>query len=148
MNKTPSQQPMTSTEAVPSKTDARLAVSHPVIDAWLKAVNARSVDAVCKLYASDAILLPTLSSDVCDTPQQIRVYFEYFLEHIELKAELQSCYVQQYSEIKIDSGIYLFTWNEGNRSTSTRARFTFVIRNGLIVEHHSSLMPLRKTGGD
>lgn len=132
----------------PSTIDARLTVSHPVIDAWLTAVNACSVGDVSKLYAPDAILLPTLSGELCDTPEQIRLYFEHFLGRPDFKAELQSCYVQQYSEIKIDSGIYRFNWCVDGKPFSTRARFTFVIRNDLIVEHHSSLVPPGESSGE
>lgn len=121
--------------------DARLDVSHPVIDAWLCAVNAGSIDEVCRLYAPDAILLPTLSNELCGTPEQIRGYFEYFLSRPQLSAALQSCYVRQYSEIKIDSGIYEFRWEESGGPCTACARFTFVIRNEQIVEHHSSFLP-------
>jgi len=124
-------------------TDQRLAVSHPVIDKWLKCVNAQSVDEVCALYAPDAILLPTLSEVICDSPEDIREYFEFFLGRPKLKATLLSCYVQVYSEIKIDSGIYQFEWEDAKRGgiVSTSVRFTFVIRDELIVEHHSSMTP-------
>jgi hypothetical protein len=122
--------------------DARLSASHPIIDLWLQAVNAHAVTEVCQLYAEDAILLPTLSDIICDTPERIRKYFEFFLARPGITARLSSCYVQQYSEVKIDSGIYEFNWQEGGATKSARARFTFVIRDGRIVEHHSSLSPL------
>ena len=82
-----------------SNLDQRLTVSHPVIDAWLRAVNAHSVDAVCSLYAPEAILLPTLSDVIRDTPDRIRDYFESFLNRKNLSATLRNCYVQEYSEI-------------------------------------------------
>ena len=123
--------------------DQRLAASHPVIDEWLQAVNTRSVSAVCTLYAHDAILLPTLADEICDTPGRIKAYFDVFLRRPTLKVRLVSCYVQEYSEIKIDSGIYEFEWKDEDSGSmqTTRARFTFVIRDGSIVEHHSSMTP-------
>ena len=125
-----------------SLSDERLSASHPIIDRWLQAVNNHAVTVVCELYAEDAILLPTLSDIICDTPERIRQYFEFFLARPGLAARLSSCYVQEYSEVKIDSGIYEFNWQEGEATKSARARFTFVIRDGRIVEHHSSLAPL------
>ena len=124
-----------------SNLDQRLTVSHPVIDAWLRAVNAHSVDAVCSLYAPEAILLPTLSDVIRDTPDRIRDYFESFLNRKNLSATLRNCYVQEYSEIKIDSGIYEFKWESDTMGLMqfARARFTFVIREEQIVEHHSSM---------
>lgn len=124
-------------------TDQRQTASHPVIDRWLNAVNQHSVAEVCALYAPDAILLPTLSEVICDNPERIGKYFESFLTRPGLRAELLNCYVQEYSEIKIDSGIYSFSWNSdvGDLVESAQARFTFVIRDALIVEHHSSLSP-------
>ncbi len=123
--------------------DQRLTASHPVIDEWLQAVNAGAPNKVCALYAPDAILLPTLSDAICNTPERINAYFETFLDRPDFTAKLVSCYVQQYSEIKIDSGIYAFEWTDEDSGTVQRAcaRFTFVIRDGLIVEHHSSLRP-------
>lgn len=138
------QPPMDTTGVVnDSATDQRLAISHPVIDQWLRGVNAHSIEEVCALYDPEAILLPTLSGVICDSPAQIRNYFESFLRRPKLSATLTSCYVQQYSEIKIDSGIYQFEWEDRTSGTvsSTSARFTFVIRNHLIVEHHSSMTP-------
>lgn len=106
-------------------------------------MNAHSVVDVCALYAPDAILLPTLSDVICDSPERIRKYFESFLTQPKLLATLESCYVQEYSEIKIDSGIYQFEWDneEMGLMQFTRARFTFVIRDERIVEHHSSMAP-------
>ena len=120
---------------------ARSDDSHPVIDRWLDAVNTGHAERVCQLYAPDAILLPTLSPHILNTPDQIIDYFRLFLDRKSLTVQLIDCYVQTYSEVKIDSGIYEFSWMENNALQSTRARFTFVIRNGLIVEHHSSLSP-------
>jgi uncharacterized protein (TIGR02246 family) len=120
---------------------ARNGDSHPVIDRWLDAVNTGDAERVCQLYAPDAILLPTLSPHILKTPDQIIDYFRFFLDRKSLKVELIDCYVQTYSEVKIDSGIYEFSWLENKALQSTRARFTFVIRDGLIVEHHSSLSP-------
>lgn len=114
---------------------------HPVIDQWINEINSGQAKQVCSLYSSDAILLPTLSPDILCTPQEILDYFEFFLDRESLSVTLVDCYVQQYSEVKIDSGVYQFTWIEGGHSVATRARFTFVIRNGAIVEHHSSLSP-------
>ncbi|MEE4296417.1 MAG: nuclear transport factor 2 family protein [Wenzhouxiangella sp.] len=115
--------------------------SHPVIDQWLEAVNTGCAERVCQLYAPDAILLPTLSPNILSAPDQILDYFRFFLDRQSLAVKLIDCYVQTYSEVKIDSGIYEFTWMANDKAQSTRARFTFVIRGGLIVEHHSSLSP-------
>ncbi len=130
-----------STNASSLKNDVRRRHSHPVIDQWLTAANAGSVDQVCALYAQDAILLPTLSREICDRLGSIRRYFEFFLGREGFSARLIDCYVQQYSEVKIDSGIYEFKWIESGQPQVAQARFTFVIRDGLIVEHHSSLAP-------
>ncbi len=124
-----------------STADARLQVAHPVIDHWLVAVNDHDLEQVCSLYLPDAILLPTLSQTIRDTPGSIRDYFVQFLAKPGLRASLEHCYVQEYSEIKIDSGVYLFTWQENGHTKAAKARFTFVIKDNKIAEHHSSLVP-------
>jgi len=124
-----------------STTDYRLQVAHPIIDQWLTAVNLHDLEAVCGLYLPDAILLPTLSDTIRDTPEGIREYFIHFLGKDRLSATLENCYVQEYYDLKIDSGVYLFSWQEGLKERLLRARFTFVIKDNRIAEHHSSLCP-------
>lgn len=121
--------------------DPRLHLPHPVFDAWLSAVNAHSIPQVCDLYAPDAFLLPTLSPTLRGTPEARREYFEVFLSKPNLQAHLDYCYVQQFGDVRIDSGIYTFSWGGSGVEQASKARFTVVIRDEKIVTHHSSMMP-------
>lgn len=116
-----------------------------VLNSWIKHLNEHNLEKILDMYHTSAILLPTLSSKIRRGKDEIRDYFVHFLAKDQLTAELKEVYIQSiYSnKIKIDSGIYVFSWlNEQKQKESLEARFTFVIENGLILEHHSSIQPL------
>ena len=94
------------------------------------------------LYHSEAILLPTLDSEIRNTPKLINEYFITFL-----KKEPQ-CTIQEAKEIKISesavalAGHYSFKFKD---NSSANARFTYLFSKKndewKISHHHSSLQP-------
>lgn len=114
-----------------------------MIDEWNYALKTGNPDEVLKLYDQNAILLPTFSCRVRHNHDEIREYFQHFLE------KKPSCLVEEsnihvFGNTAIISGIYVFTYLT-DPSMIQRARFTFVYHKKggrwLIVEHHSSCMP-------
>ncbi len=93
------------------------------------------------LYATDAILLPTVSDKVRHNHREIEGYFAHFLAKGP-SGEIDESNARTFGDIAINSGVYTFTFEDGS---AVQARFTFVYRWGgrrwLIVEHHSSRMP-------
>ncbi len=112
-----------------------------LFDEWNRALQTGDPEQVTALYASNAILLPTMSNLVRHNHEEIKDYFVHFLQ-IEPVGVIDESNVRTLGQLLINSGIYTFLCKDG---TSLQARFTFVYEwNGerwLIVEHHSSQMP-------
>lgn len=110
-------------------------------DAWNNALQTGDPKNVAALYASDAILLPTVSNKVRHNHAEIEDYFVHFLAKGPV-GKIDESNVRLFGELAINSGVYTFTMRDGS---SVQARFTYVYHwNGerwMIVEHHSSQMP-------
>ena len=100
------------------------------MDPWLQAVSKYDLEGVLSQYASDAVLLPTVISRICKTPEERRSYFKTFLS--TLQQEETTPVILWHTRISSDvhAGLYRFG--------HILARFTFVMQDGLIVHHHSS----------
>jgi uncharacterized protein (TIGR02246 family) len=111
---------------------------------WNHALQSKDTSQVLKLYAPDAILLPTLSPKVRHNHKEIGDYFDFFLT-LSPKSEIQQENIRIYGGIAINSGIYVFNVFQDEKTSEIPVRFTFVYKQfddkWLIVEHHSSAMP-------
>jgi hypothetical protein len=108
-------------------------------------VNNHDIENVLSLYDNNAILLPTLSNKIRKSKAELRDYFEHFLAKKDLKAEVKELYIQSIfnNQIRADSGTYVFSWkNAENETEHLNARFTFIIHQEKILEHHSSIEPI------
>lgn len=109
---------------------------------WNRTLESRDPDKMVRLYAANAILLPTLSNKTRTNHAEIRDYFAETFMPRRPSAKIVKAYMRVFADIAICSGIFAFTF--GDKSTA-QVRKSFVYRwNGeewLIVEHHSSLMP-------
>ena len=112
-----------------------------LFEQWNNALQTGDPKNVVSLYASDAILLPTVSNKVRHNHAEIEDYFVHFLAKGP-QGKIDESNVRISGDIAINSGIYTFTFKDG---TSIQARFTYVyLRNDqgwTIIEHHSSAMP-------
>ena len=112
-----------------------------LFEQWNSALQTGDPKQVAALYATDAILLPTVSNQVRHNHAEIEDYFVHFLAKGP-KGVIDESNVRIFGDLSINSGVYTFSFNDG---ASVQARYTFVYRwNGqrwLIVEHHSSAMP-------
>ena len=113
-----------------------------LFDDWNKALQTGNSDEVVKLYDKNAILLPTLSSQVRHSHEEIKNYFIHFLEKKPI-GKINESNIRIFGNVAINSGIYTFNFKDGS---SAQARFTYVYKkvdenNWIIVEHHSSLLP-------
>lgn len=108
---------------------------------WNDAVSIGDLKQIVKLYARDAILLPTMSSKIRRGHEEIEDYFRYFFSKKPVGKILKS-YVKIYGEIATNSGEYQFSFVNDSK---VFARFTFIYRcqegKFQIVEHHSSQVP-------
>jgi uncharacterized protein (TIGR02246 family) len=110
-------------------------------DRWNASLKTLKPDEVLKNYASDAILLPTVSNQPRLTQTERRDYFVHFLEN-KPQGVIDQRVIRLGCNDAIDSGLYTFTMGDGKK---VRARYTFVYNyqdgQWLIVSHHSSAMP-------
>jgi uncharacterized protein (TIGR02246 family) len=113
-------------------------------DRWNASLKTLNPDEVLKNYASDAILLPTVSNQPRLTQAERRDYFVHFLEN-KPQGVIDQRVIRLGCNDAIDSGLYTFTMGDGK---TVPARYTFVYsyQDGkwLIVSHHSSAMPEKK----
>lgn len=111
---------------------------------WTQAVASGRIDEILKLYAPDAILVPTLSNEIVVTDDDRRRYFEFFLSDGG-----PACTVDR-EEIRVDrsggsvaiGGIYTFCFSRPGGEETVPARFLFTFEEldarWLITGHHSS----------
>jgi uncharacterized protein (TIGR02246 family) len=111
---------------------------------WNTSLQTGKPSEVVKNYATDAVLLPTVSNKVRRNHGEIQDYFVSFLT-LKPKGQIDERKVRVFCDIAIDSGIYTFDLTSNGKVSQTKARYTFVYKktgnNWLIVEHHSSVLP-------
>jgi len=112
---------------------------------WNQALQSGDPGLVAVLYAPDAVLLPTVSSQVRHNRREIEDYFRMFLTR-RPRGRIDQSNIRVFDEIAINSGVYTFELSPpGEDPCSVQARYTFVYRwykdRWLIIEHHSSVMP-------
>ena len=112
-----------------------------LFDDWNAALKSRDPSKVVALYASDAILLPTVSNQVRHNPQEIESYFVDFVAKGP-SGKIDQSNIRVFDHLAINSGVYTFSFDD---QTEVQARYTFVYRRQgdrwMIIEHHSSKMP-------
>jgi uncharacterized protein (TIGR02246 family) len=112
-----------------------------LFDEWNNALQTGDPKSVASLYATDAILLPTVSNKVRHNHDEIEDYFVHFLAK-EPQGKIDESNIRIFGDLAINSGVYTFTFKGG---ATVQARFTYVYRwnsqRWMIIEHHSSAMP-------
>ena len=115
-------------------------------ESWIAALNACAVDRILALYDRQAVLWPTTSRAIADSPERIRQYFERVCSSpIRPQGALNEQNVRMYGDMALNSGTYTFTIMRDGKPVAIPARFSFAYRRTggqwLIVDHHSSGMP-------
>ena len=125
----------------PPPTDAQA-----TIQAWVAAFNQRQLDALCALYAPDAVLWGTLATELITQPAGLRVYFERALgPALDTTVALIDAHEQADAAAAVISGRYRLRFRNGTAWREAPARYSFVLVSGaggwVIRHHHSSLSP-------
>ncbi len=112
-----------------------------LFDRWNDSLKTGDPAKVVENYASDSVLLPTVSNKVRTTAAEKEDYFKHFLEK-KPEGTVNERWVEIDCNYAIDAGSYTFAYADG---TKVAARYTFVygIEDGewKILTHHSSAMP-------
>lgn len=141
---TPLDQKDTSFEAAarPYLAQVRKALLH-----WADVVSSGHLEGLLTLYASDAILVPTMADEVGGHADERRAYFESFLANPNLRCRIDSLRKRISHKLGtvVVGGHYTFTFGYGDATQTLPARYLFTFEEidgaWLITGHHSSRMP-------
>ena len=118
--------------------------------AWTKALIAAKGNPtnIVKLYAPDAILLPTLSDEIkFNNEGQLAPYFKTLTSNDQLSVKPQRLKTFVSGDVAVNTGTYTFSYmSADHKLVELPARFTFVYKlsgekTWLIITHHSSVLP-------
>ena len=107
---------------------------------WLDTVCSHDAKAITELYLEDGVLLGTLAETIKTGRQEIRSYFDFFVEKKPCGV-ITSISSANYGDIAVVNGTYTFDVD----GEKVPARFTFVLKNvghnWMIDTLHSSVQP-------
>ena len=120
--------------------------------AWIDAMGSHDQERVLALYDPEAVLWGTTSPSIRDNPASIREYFNFLRTAPPYyKGVLGEQRIRVNGDMAINTGTYTFigpALDAAGKPVSRPARFSFVYRKRdgrwLIVDHHSSAVPLPK----
>ncbi len=118
-----------------------------IIKTWMLAVNKGDLETLLALYDKKAILIPTFSSRLLKTPEDIRDYFEKLASRQDLSVALhEKTQTSQVVDGNIHSlsGIYCWRFSIDEQLLNFEARFSYMLNVALdspIIHHHSSQIP-------
>ena len=109
---------------------------------WNDALSTEDPDTVAQRYASQAVLLPTVSNTPRTDYDSIKDYFINFLKK-KPKGEIVQSHVTIGNNWCSDMGVYEFTMGTTGEKVKGRYTFNYVWEDGQwkIAHHHSSVMP-------
>lgn len=118
-----------------------------ILEQWMKAVNDGNVESLLSLYDNEAVLIPTFSNRLLNTPEKLRDYFEKLGSREELSIALheKTLIIQDLgNQIYSLSGIYNWRFTVDGELLNFEARFSYLIdlsKSNPILHHHSSQIP-------
>ncbi|MCT7908568.1 DUF4440 domain-containing protein [Arcobacter lacus] len=118
-----------------------------ILEQWMQSVNNGNVEKLLSLYDQDAVLIPTFSNRLLNTPDKLKNYFEKLGSREELSIALheKTLIIQNLqNSISILSGIYNWRFAVDGELLNFEARFSYVIdlsKPNPILHHHSSQIP-------
>jgi len=118
-----------------------------VLKTWMSHINEGNIESLLTLYDGNAVLIPTFSNRLLNTPEKIRKYFENLVSREELSIALhEKTLVVQPIRDNLYSmcGIYCWRFAVEGELLSFEARFSFIIdpnQPSPIIHHHTSQIP-------
>lgn len=127
--------------------DKMMKTPHEVLEKWMQEVNGSDVDSLLALYDSQAVLIPTFSNRILNTPDKLRDYFEKLGAREDLSIALHERTViaqNLLDEVYSVSGIYNWRFAIDGELLNFEARFSYAMdlsKPAPIMHHHSSQIP-------
>jgi uncharacterized protein (TIGR02246 family) len=126
-----------------------LAIVAAQFDRWNESLQTGDPKKVAALYATESVLLPTVSNIPRTDTAGKEDYFTMFLKLKPFGTidEANIRFLDDAQTVAINSGIYTFKLVKDGQPTEVQARYSFVYNKDpetddwKIVEHHSSAMP-------
>lgn len=111
---------------------------------WATALSSGNPQKIAALYDKNAFLYATFNNKLSTTDSLLN-YFKKLMQHKNLAVQFNKQNIRRYNETAINSGLYTFSYTDGNKTVKIPARYTFVYtlepQGWLIVDHHSSQLP-------
>jgi uncharacterized protein (TIGR02246 family) len=112
---------------------------------WNASLQTGKPEGVVKLYAEDAVLLPTVDNAVRIGYEAIKSYFREFIK-LKPKGEIIERHISVLDKNNVaDDGLYAFSIVANGKNKVIKARYSFIYEKikgkWLIKVHHSSQMP-------
>ena len=113
-----------------------------LFESWNQALATGDPAQVAQLYGDHALLLPTLSSELRETPEAITDYFNSFLAR-HPSGSVTHRQIRFGCNGAVDAGTYRFTLHDPEATVEARYTFVYGLEDGQwrILHHHSSLQP-------
>lgn len=118
-----------------------------ILTEWMDAVNQGNMEALLALYDEHAVLIPTFSNKLPNTPDKLREYFEKLgsREGLSIALHEKTLHVQLiYEPVYALSGIYNWRFDVEGEMLNFEARFSYILdisKPRPIMHHHSSQVP-------
>lgn len=113
----------------------------PIFEKWQTAINGHDINNLMKLYADEVIMIPAFSTRIRRNKDQVKDLYRDLFEKNDLRVVPFQVSSQRVDGVKIDSGQYKIRWKSQGFEKTNDLRFSFVIKDGHIVSHHSSIEP-------
>ncbi len=130
------------------KKETMMKAPQDVLEKWMQAVNSGDIESLLALYDSQAVLIPTFSNRLLNTPDKLRNYFEKLSSREDLSIALheRTLIVQDLNSQSVFSlsGIYNWRFDIDGELLNFEARFSYLIdlsKPSPILHHHSSQIP-------
>ena len=107
---------------------------------WVDSIGRSTPAQMASKYSRSAVLLATYENILIGRID-IQGYFDSFLDKKDLKCWVVDNVTQMVGNEQISSGIYLFSFIENGKKKVVEARYSFVVKGGLVINHHSSETP-------
>tara|TARA_B100000902_G_scaffold251161_1_gene237672 strand:+ start:369 stop:752 length:384 start_codon:yes stop_codon:yes gene_type:complete len=113
-----------------------------IVSLWVKTVSERNPKKQTQLYSKSAVLLATFQTLFLGR-EGVMEYMIGFLNKEGIECQIIDNYTQKddSGKFQISSGLYEFYYLESGIKKTVKARYTFVVKNNLIISHHSSVQP-------
>lgn len=118
-----------------------------ILEDWMNAINNGNVEKLLNLYDEQAVLIPTFSNRLLNTPDKLKEYFEKLGSREELSIALHEKTVisqEIQNQIFSLSGIYNWRFAVDGELLNFEARFSYILdisKPKPILHHHSSQIP-------